>query len=115
MKNDYQNAQKIQEFYDNVILDVKQIEPKKGVLRLYPNPSNGQFIVSSHQNIKTIDFYDVMERVQKGERRREKGEGRKEKGRYLLIFQTFRKGCICIVLCWKIIRLVPQKLWCSNM
>ena len=71
-----QNAQKIQEFYDNFILDIKQIEPKKGLLTVYPNPSNGQFIVSSNQNIKTIDFYDVMGRVQKGEGRMEKGEGK---------------------------------------
>jgi len=71
-----QNAQKIQEFYDNFILDIKQIEPKKGVLTVYPNPSNGQFVVSSNQNIKTIDFYDVMGRVQKGEGRMEKGEGK---------------------------------------
>jgi len=71
-----QNAQKIQEFYDNVILNIKQIEPKTGLLTVYPNPSNGQFIVSSNQNIKTVDFYDVMGRVQKGEVRREKGEGK---------------------------------------
>ena len=69
-----QNAQKIQEFYNNVILDIKQIEPKKGFLTVYPNPSNGQFVVSSNQNIKTIDFYDVMGKMMKGERSMEKGE-----------------------------------------
>jgi len=60
-----QNAQKIQEFYNDVILNIKKIEPKTGFLTVYPNPSNGQFVVSSNQNIKTIDFYDVMGRVQK--------------------------------------------------
>jgi len=69
-----QNAQKIQQFYNDNILDITQIEPKTGFLTVYPNPSNGQFVVSSRQNIKTIDFYDVMGREQKS-RRAEKQNG----------------------------------------
>jgi len=71
-----QNAQKIQQFYNDVILNIQQIEPKTGFLTVYPNPSNGQFEVSSNQYIKTIDFYDVMGRMLKS-RRTEKQNGGK--------------------------------------
>jgi len=51
-----QNAQKIQQFYNDNILNIKQIEPKAGILT-----------------------------------------------------------CICIALCWKTTRFVPEKYWCSKM
>jgi len=70
-----QNAQKIQEFYNSQNVGIVETW-RAASLQIYPNPSNGQFVVSSNQNIKTIDFYDVMGRVQKGERRMEKGEGK---------------------------------------
>jgi len=52
-------AQKIQEFYDDIIVGVVETRTATS-LRVYPNPSNGQFTVKSELVIERIEVYDML-------------------------------------------------------
>jgi hypothetical protein len=65
-----QNAQTIQQFYNNqnyedrcsgtiAVIDNKS---KYDKIQIYPNPSNGQFVVSSDKIIEKIELFDVFGR-----------------------------------------------------
>jgi len=70
-----QNAQKIQQFYNDNILNIKQIEQKKGFLTVYPNPTSGEIRVTSDKlQVTSFEIYDVYGREQKS-RRTEKQNG----------------------------------------
>jgi hypothetical protein len=53
-------AAEIQEYFDEHIVGVKDYKDNKGKLRVYPNPSNGQFTFSSEQVIESIELYDML-------------------------------------------------------
>jgi hypothetical protein len=53
-------AAEIQKYYDEIILEIKENKDKKGKLLVYPNPSNGQFTLSSEQVIEYIELYDML-------------------------------------------------------
>jgi len=56
-----QRAKEIQDFYDKVIVDVKENTTiSNGNLLIYPNPSNGCFTFNSEMLIENIELYDVL-------------------------------------------------------
>jgi hypothetical protein len=44
----------------NSVVGIPDIVMNEQQLKFYPNPSNGQFTVSSEKNIETIELYDIM-------------------------------------------------------
>jgi len=62
-----QNAQKIQQFYNNQNYE-KKCSDNTGIvekrhtasLQIYPNPSNGRFLMSCDEIIKSIEIYDML-------------------------------------------------------
>ena len=55
-----QFALKIQEYYDEHIVGIKETKTVPGKLLVYPNPSNGQFTITSEKVIETIELYDIL-------------------------------------------------------
>ena len=55
-----QFAEEIQEYYDNYIVGIKENKMPLNKLWVYPNPSNGQFTVTSEKIIETIEVYDML-------------------------------------------------------
>jgi len=63
-----QRAQAIQQFYDNqnfenncsINVGIKENKIHNNQLLIYPNPSNGQFTVTSEKIIESIELYDVL-------------------------------------------------------
>jgi hypothetical protein len=53
-------ADEIQEYYDEYIVGIKENPSVINKLRVYPNPSNGQFTVSGEKIIEIIEVYDIM-------------------------------------------------------
>jgi hypothetical protein len=53
-------ATEIQQYFDEHILGIKDYPAKNNALLVYPNPSNGQFTVSSEQVIESIELYDIL-------------------------------------------------------
>jgi hypothetical protein len=63
-----QHAQHIQQFYNSqnyengcdLNVGIIETENLNGKLLIYPNPSNGQFVVTSDLKIKDIELYDIL-------------------------------------------------------
>jgi hypothetical protein len=53
-------ATEIQEYFEEHIVGVKDYKEVKSKLKVYPNPSNGQFTVSCEQVIESIELYDML-------------------------------------------------------
>jgi hypothetical protein len=63
-----QRAQAIQEFYNNQNYDnycaenigIKENKPVHNQVHIYPNPSNGQFMINCDKVMENIELYDVL-------------------------------------------------------
>jgi hypothetical protein len=63
-----QKAQAVQQFYNNQhyemtcsgTIGVKENENSKATLQIFPNPSQGQFVVSCDKIIESIELYDLL-------------------------------------------------------
>jgi len=63
-----QNVQTVQQFYNNQNytmacdgnVNIKENNGNSWNIKIYPNPSQGQFVVSCDKMIERIEFYDVL-------------------------------------------------------
>jgi len=55
-----QSAEDIQKFYNDEIVGIQENTPYNNNLLIYPNPSNGQFIITGETVIESIEVYDML-------------------------------------------------------
>jgi len=56
-------SKEIQEYFDENIVGINEHNIATGKLQVYPNPSNGQFTLSSEKTIEHIAVYDLLGKI----------------------------------------------------